>query len=334
MTKTSAKPPPAPPSPAEDDVSSESSADEMVLVEGAGWDEDHSSSEEDEPAKKKKRTSASASPSAPTDYQFTMEEMSTPFFFSVRTMLQAEPFYAGCATTLADKIVEQASVGTVVTQPDDAPPPSPKSKKSKTSSSTTTSSSSSSSPPPAASESEDNARSIFGFATLLNTSDEELSSFLPQLISSLPKAASSFASPKSGSCGLLVSSIMINLPHSLTQSLHTSLLSDVAWAQANATGDGGAERELYKFKTVLVVSQLEDGGATDVSGIKADSKGRWTNLPPLRKIIDEYIIKHSTFEPVAVSARLPGGEGSVRYLVGGVKWADFEKGIKSFEQEV
>jgi hypothetical protein len=37
---------------------------------------------------------------------------------------------------------------------------------------------------------------------------------------------------------------------------------------------------------------------------------------------------------VAVSARLPGGEGSVRYLVGGVKWADFEKGIKSFEQEV
>ena len=312
----------APPVPADDaSVSSESSADEMVLVEGAGWDEDHSSSSEDESDTKDAKKRKSNTASSPQNYDFTLEEMSPDFSWSVRTMLSAEPFYSFKAADLTDKIVDQASVGTVITQPADEPAEAPSPKKQKNGATKEAT------PAPV-----DTARSIFGFATLLNPNDTELTSLLPPLLKPLGDLSTDLATllaAKKSVCGVLISNILINLPHTLTQSLHTSLLSDVAWAQANATGEGGAERELYKFSHVVVVSQLDSSEASN-GEIGKDAKGRYTNIPPLKKIIDEYFMKYSVFEPFVKNQKLPGGEASAKYLVGAIKYSDLEKGVKEF----
>ena len=79
------------------------------------WDVDPSSSKKPAAKKKKRKNSQSA----PTDYDFTLEEMSPPFHSSIRTMLTADPLFSFKAAVIADTVVEQASVGTVVTQPED-----------------------------------------------------------------------------------------------------------------------------------------------------------------------------------------------------------------------
>ena len=126
---------------------------------------------------------------------------------------------------------------------------------------------------------------------------------------------------------------MINLPHSLTRSLHESLLADVEWARNNATGEGGKERDLYKFTHVLVVTRLESSTDQE-SDYSQDSKGRYTTLPPLRRIIDEYVLKFSAIAPFEHKVKLPGGEGSAKYLVGAVKFKDFERAVEEFGREI
>jgi hypothetical protein len=330
----------------EDDASSESSADEMVLVEGAGWDEDYSSEDEDDEedaggsSKKRKKAQGAkegGDSSEPTDYDFTLEEMGASFEDAVFTMLKAEPFYAVRASALAEKVVEQVSVGTVITQPEAAEEveSSSSNKKSKKSKGEKSKDSTAAATTTDAAASSVNARYIYGLATLLNTTDTELADILPSLLKPLSTACpalNSLLKNKSATVGLLVSNILINLPHTLCQSLHNSLLSDVAWAQLNATGEGGAERELYKFTHVLVVSQFD---ASEGQGeITKDAKGRYANLPPLRKIIDEYMLKYSFFEPFVTSVKRAGGESSAKYLVGAVRFDDFKKAVKDFGAEI
>ena len=95
---------------------------------------------------------------------FTLEEMGQPFFWAVRNMVGNSAVYAAKASEIADCIIDQVSLGTVVTQPlEDKGGKKKKKDKDKESSY------------PIQMETDPRNRCIYAFATILNVNDEEVS---------------------------------------------------------------------------------------------------------------------------------------------------------------
>ncbi len=148
---------------------------------------------------------------------------------------------------------------------------------------------------------------VFVVSTLLNTQDEECK-FMPALIKSFGGAAAPFI--KEGKTGIFISERMVNVPILLVSGVLSAIVEDVKWARENAEGDGGKERELYKFDRIIVAGKVEEPG--QVSG----SKGDWV-VPEMTRIEEEVMMRKSHFKPGSFK------RGGKEYLVGGISWKEF-----------
>jgi hypothetical protein len=172
----------------------------------------------------------------------------------------------------------------------------------------------------------------------MRTTTKQTAKFMPGLIHKVKEAAGGQAAEvnkflatgkgRDSEVGLLISDAMINVPHDIVSSLFDNLVEDVEWAGENAEGEGGKEKLLYRFGKVLIVSKVGEEEPLQGTG------GRW-KIPGLQRVEEEYIMTRSTFEPFEMKAKVPGGgEGNVKYLIGGVDYGDFEAAVKVFGRAV
>ncbi|GMI00492.1 hypothetical protein TrLO_g11391 [Triparma laevis f. longispina] len=307
-----------------DDSSSDD--EEMILAQNAGWDEDDSSDDEDDkpPAKKSKTTSSTSSPSAPNAeattnvVEFNLEEMGDHFYNSLRTFLGRSPLLSKNLSLLTTSIINQVSVGTVVSQSVESAGAKSKGKKGKYDPDMTE---------------DPNNRGAFAFTTVLNTTDEEVEKIIPEIINvahSATEKVKPFVSTDS-KCGLLITRSMINVPHNIIHEMHKCLRDDVMWAQKNATGDNGEERKLYDFKRLLVIAEVDVDQKSGNYGISQYAK-KW-KVPELKRMEEEFILSRSEFEPTVFSVKgidETGEKCTVKYVVGGVKWGKYADAIEEF----
>eukprot|EP00520_Triparma_pacifica_P004138 CAMPEP_0118657840 /NCGR_PEP_ID=MMETSP0785-20121206/14241_1 /TAXON_ID=91992 /ORGANISM="Bolidomonas pacifica, Strain CCMP 1866" /LENGTH=281 /DNA_ID=CAMNT_0006550801 /DNA_START=73 /DNA_END=915 /DNA_ORIENTATION=+ len=259
------------------DDSSESSDDEMVLAQNAGWDESDSDDEEEEGVKKSSTATTTASSSSSSKRkesqsnnvtaEFTLEEMGPPFFWAIRNMVGNSALYASKASEIADCVVDQVSVGTVVTQPleEEEEPKKKKAKKGKKGGDGKTVAATDTTSYPIQMETDPRNRCIYAFATILNVNDEETTKFVPGILNKVKtaggKEVEKFLAVEKGKggneVGLLISDAMVNVPHTIVGNLFDCLIEDVEWARENATGENGKEKLLYRFSKVLIIARVD-----------------------------------------------------------------------------
>ena len=249
-----------PPSDDDDEVSSEEEGEDLILEGVLVRNEEVESSssedeEEEEPKKKKaklnrkekegsdssknkkkkKTESKKSKKNEPetVNVEFTFNDMKEAFFHGMKNFLLNQPIYAPHASSFSDLMIENISVGTVVSTDDG----------------------------------EDN---VFGFASVLNVttySDKQCMQFLKQkCLDSCPgKHKKEMETVLSGKtkrpAGILLHGRMVNLPLEITHILHEQLVQDMDWAVDNAEG-GEEERKSLNFGAFVLLAPCTRDGNT------------------------------------------------------------------------
>lgn len=157
--------------------------------------------------------------------EFTFNDMKDDYFHGMKNFLLNQPAYASNSSALSDLMIENISVGTVVST-------------------------------------EDGEDNVFGFASVLNVTtykDKPCIKFLRQkCLESCPenhkKEMETVLSGKTKRpAGLFLHGRMINLPLEITLVLHEQLVQDMDWAVDNAEG-GETERKSLNFGAFVVLA--------------------------------------------------------------------------------
>ena len=116
--------------------------------------------------------------------------MGPPFFWAIRNMVGNSALYASKASEIADCVVDQVSVGTVVTQPleEEEEPKKKKAKKGKKGGDGKTVAATDTTSYPIQMETDPRNRCIYAFATILNVNDEETTKFVPGILNKVKTA--------------------------------------------------------------------------------------------------------------------------------------------------
>ena len=243
----------------DDDVSSEEEGEDLILegvlvrnpdVESSSDDDDDDESESEEEVeqpvkkkskiaptkkkakpvpvkenkKKKKKGDAAAGPEI-IDVDFTFNDMDKRYFHGIKNFLLAQPVYAGHSSAVSDVMIENISVGTVVSVADG----------------------------------EDN---VFGFASVLNVtaynSNDAIQKLKAMWLSSCPKEhkremETVLSGKTKRPAGIFIHGRMVNLPLEITFILHEQLVKDMDWAVDNAEG-GEEERKSLNFGAFVLLA--------------------------------------------------------------------------------
>lgn len=245
----------------ESDSDSDSSSDDSLVLEGElirnpdadVSDDDSVSSEEDdaaskdpEPSKKKvkqqksdgkaKSKKKSAKPTNEPEtiqVEFQFCDMSEKFFHGLKTLLHRHGIHAPHSSQLADLIIENISVGTVLST--DYNPDAKDSK------------------PSAATSTDDS--NVFGFASVINLTTHNSNPCITSLKQLCLKHCPSqhkneletvLSGKTKRPAGFFFQERMVNVPLEITEVLHQQLVLDMDWAVENAHG-GEAERKSLDF---------------------------------------------------------------------------------------
>lgn len=156
---------------------------------------------------------------------FTFNDMNDKYFHGIKNHLLTQPVYAGHSSAMADIMIQNISVGTVVSTDDG----------------------------------EDN---IFGFASVLNITTYKSKDCIMKLkqmwINACPSEHKhTLTTVLSGTtkrpAGIFVHGRMVNLPLEITHVLHEQLVKDMDWAVDNAEG-GEEERKSLNFGAFLLLA--------------------------------------------------------------------------------
>jgi hypothetical protein len=167
--------------------------------------------------------------------------MSDDHYHGVKTLLsQVSVGSLYTLTTLADAIVNQVNLGSVVST-------------------------------------QDGESGVVGFGTILNISQHSkvpgmisFRSFLSDLAKKLPKHSKIIHQILSGNpsttTGLLLKERLVNFPPELTPNLHQVLIDDAKWSLSDEfEPDEGEKREFYDFDYIIALSSFEiEGGGKSV----------------------------------------------------------------------
>jgi protein BCP1 len=156
---------------------------------------------------------------------FTFNDMNDKYFHGIKNHLLTQPVYAGHSSAMTDIMIENVSVGTVVSTDDG----------------------------------EDN---IFGFASVLNITTFQERDCIKKLkqmwLNACPtEHKHTLTTVLSGTtkrpAGIFLHGRMVNLPLEITHVLHEQLVKDMDWAVENAEG-GEEERKSLNFGAFLLLA--------------------------------------------------------------------------------
>jgi protein BCP1 len=156
---------------------------------------------------------------------FTFNDMNDKYFHGIKNHLLTQPVYAGHSSAMTDIMIENVSVGTVVSTDDG----------------------------------EDN---IFGFASVLNITTFQEKDCIKKLkqmwLNACPtEHKHTLTTVLSGTtkrpAGIFLHGRMVNLPLEITHVLHEQLVKDMDWAVENAEG-GEEERKSLNFGAFLLLA--------------------------------------------------------------------------------
>ena len=182
-------------------------------------------------ATKKKNKKKGKTEIIPCD--FTFNDMDAKYFHGIKNHLLTQPAYAGHSSALADIMIENISVGTVVSTADG----------------------------------DDN---VFGFASVLNVTAWQNKNCIQKLkqmmLASCPSDhTKELSTVLSGStkrpAGFLLHGRMVNLPLEITLVLHEQLVKDMDWAVQNAEG-GEEERKSLNFGAFVLLASCSRDNTT------------------------------------------------------------------------
>lgn len=246
-------------SPANDkDTSDESSSDEEdddLILEGViirnleveSSDDDDDDDDDVKPAAKKQKTESGADKRKPNNnrepdnmiqVEFTFNDMDEKFFHGIKTLLHSSStMYAPDSSALSDLVIENVSVGTVVSTEDDE------------------------------------EANVYGFASVLNLKTYASHSCIERLkrvcLDACPQERKSemetvLSGKTKRPAGFLLQARMINLPLEVVQVLHEQLVLDMDWAVENAEG-GEDERKSLDFGAFIRLAPVtsSSGGGVD-----------------------------------------------------------------------
>jgi hypothetical protein len=255
----------------DDDISSEEEGEDLILegvlvrneeVESSSDEEDEDEDSDDEgPQKKKVKLDKKAKNAASNkqkknsgnnnnkskkeaaaakkneleivNVEFTFNDLKEAYFHGMKNFLLNQPAYASNSSALSDLIIENISVGTVVST-------------------------------------EDGEDNVFGFASVLNVTtygEKPCIQFLKKkCLDSCPAAhKNEMKTVLSGKtkrpAGILLHGRMVNLPLEITHVLHEQLVHDMDWAVDNAEG-GEAERKSLNFGAFILMAPCTRDGTT------------------------------------------------------------------------
>ena len=248
----------------DDSVSSEEEGEDLILegvlvrnpdVESSddSDDDDSSSSsdsdsddEEEQPKHKKAKTDSNSNSKKPSQKEtqkksksnkskkgkteiipceFTFNDMNPKYFHGIKNHLLTQPAYAGHSSAIADAMIENISVGTVVST-------------------------------------SDGADNIFGFASVLNVTSyqkkESIQKLKQMMLAACPKDhQTELSTVLTGStkrpAGIFLHGRMVNLPFEIMLVLHEQLVKDMDWAVENAEG-GEEERKSLNFGAFVLLA--------------------------------------------------------------------------------
>ena len=230
--------------PPSDDTSSDESSDEedddLILegvlirnpeVESSGDEEEEEGQHDGKPATKKQKTEATSNAAMSkttkpvsrepdmVQVEFTFNDMHERFFHGIKTLLHSSStMYAPDSSALADLVIANVSVGTVIST-------------------------------------DDEEANVYGFASVLNIKTHGKHSCIERLKNACLEACpsenkSEMETVLSGKtkrpAGFLLHARMINLPLDIVEVLHQQLVLDMDWAVENAEG-GEEERKSLDF---------------------------------------------------------------------------------------
>jgi hypothetical protein len=186
--------------------------------------------------KKKKRKKSSNEPDI-TNVEFTFCDMDEKYFHGLKSLLHdSSTVYQNQSSTLADLMIENISVGTVVSTADD----------------------------------EDG--NVFGFASILNVSTYQTSPVVQYLKDFCLKGCPAqhkkelevvLSGKTKRPAGLFLHGRMINMPLELVQVLQQQLSLDMDWAVDNAEG-GPEERKSLDFGAFVRLAPCQSSGGSVV----------------------------------------------------------------------
>ncbi len=165
--------------------------------------------------------------------EFTFNDMKEAYFHGMKNFLLNQPAYASNSSALSDLIIENVSVGTVVST-------------------------------------EDGEDNVFGFASVLNVTtykDKPCMKFLKQkCLESCPERhkhemETVLSGKTKRPAGILLHGRMVNLPLEITLVLHEQLVQDMDWAVENAEG-GEEERKSLNFGAFVILAPCTRDGAS------------------------------------------------------------------------
>lgn len=243
------------------DSDSESSSDDSLVLEGElirnpdadESDDDSVSSEEDSvghepsnkkvkqqktdsnaPKSKKKKTKRSNEPET-IQVEFQFCDMDERFFHGLKTLLHRNGIHAPHSSQLADLIIENISVGTVLSTDYN-----PNDKDSK---------------PSASSSTPSDEPNVFGFASVINLTTHNSNPCITSLkklclqhcpSQHKPELETVLSGKTKRPAGFFFHERMVNVPLEITEVLHQQLVLDMDWAVENAHG-GEEERKSLDF---------------------------------------------------------------------------------------
>lgn len=249
--------------PQSDSDDSDSSSDDSLVLEGelirnpdvdssdddsVSSGEGDSKSDDPEPTKKKakqqktdskasKAKKKSAKPNNEPEtiqVEFQFCDMNEKFFHGIKTLLHRHGIHTSHSSQLADLIIENISVGTVLST--DYTPDNTDSK-------------------PSASSTPNDEPNVFGFASVINltthNSNPSITALKQLCLKHCPSEhKSEFETVLSGKtkrpAGFFFHERMVNIPLEITEVLHQQLVLDMDWAVQNAHG-GEEERKALDF---------------------------------------------------------------------------------------
>ena len=180
---------------------------------------------------KKKKQSDDVTEIIPVN--FTFNDMNEKYFHGIKNHLLTQPVYAGHSSALADTIIENISVGTLVSTDDG----------------------------------EDN---IYGFASVLNvttySSNDAIKSLKKLWLNTCPKEhkremETVLSGKTKRPAGIFMHGRMVNLPLEITYVLHEQLVKDMDWAVDNAEG-GEEERKSLNFGAFVLLAPCSRDNTT------------------------------------------------------------------------
>jgi BCCIP len=182
--------------------------------------------------KKKKKRRSSSSPDT-IQVSFTFHDMDEKFFHGLKSLLHnSSTVYQPFSSELADLMIDNVSVGTVISTEGDA------------------------------------ENNVYGFASVLNLRTYKDSKAIQNLrdlcaLNCPARHLEDLQLVLSGStkrpAGLLLHGRMINLPLDITLVLHQQLVLDMDWAVENAEG-GEEERKSLDFGAFVRIAPCQQGG--------------------------------------------------------------------------